>query len=174
MQPIDYRQSFYNLTALGLVLFAMLASRICWQRLGTITAGVDDPAAIDTSAERRGVSAAAPWKMRRRYPFGSGQRGTAGLRLQYRADKYLTVTGDPQVQWAHASPNTCLTMRSEHGCIGAGMFLVLGRWCAQTSLHLRRYTRKCRRHAAAWTSRASRPRSWRSASLDCASTLYKP
>jgi len=39
MQPMDYRHSFYTLTALGLVLFVMFASRICWQRLGTITAG---------------------------------------------------------------------------------------------------------------------------------------
>src|SRR5215813_2220931 len=89
MQPMDYRHSFYTLTALGLVLFVMFASRICWQRLGTITAGVDDPAAIAPSAERRCVHAAAPWKMRRRYPCGSGQRGTAVLRPQYRADKYL-------------------------------------------------------------------------------------
>jgi hypothetical protein len=33
-------------------------------------------------------------------------------------------------------------MLSEQGFIGAFMFMVLWRWCAKTSLNLRRYTRK--------------------------------
>ena len=142
MKPMDYKKSFSTLAAFGLVLFAMLASQIFWQRLGTITVAVDDPAAMDTSAERRCVIAAAPWKMRRRYPFGSSHRGTAVLSPQYLADKYLTGTGDPDVQRARSSHNTCMTALSEQGFIGAFMLLVLWRWCAKTSLHLRRYTCK--------------------------------
>jgi hypothetical protein len=77
-----------------------------------------------------------------RYPFGSGHRGTAVLSPQYLADKYLTGTGDPNVQRARSSHNTFMTALSEQGFIGAFMFLVLWRWCAKTSLHLRRYTCK--------------------------------
>lgn len=142
MKPQHYRKAFYTLAALGLVLFGILASTVFWERMGTITAAVDDPAEMDTSAESRFVIAAAQWRMTLRYPFGSGHRGTAVLSSQYIEDKYLTGTEDPTVARARSSHNTFMTALSEQGFIGALMFLLTWRWCAKTSLSLRNYTRK--------------------------------
>jgi O-antigen ligase len=140
MKPQRYRKVFYALAALGLVLFAILASQTFWQRMGTITAAVDAPEEMDTSAESRFVIAAAQWQMTLRYPFGSGHRGTAVLSPQYMDEKYLTLVGDTNIRAGRSSHNTFMTALSEQGFIGAFMFLVMWGWCAKTSLSLRRRT----------------------------------
>lgn len=141
MKPQHFRKAFYTLTACGLVLFTILASTMFWERMGTITTAVEDPAEMDTSAESRLAIAEAQWRMTLRYPFGSGHRGTAVLSLQYIEDKYLSRTADSTVGQERSSHNTFMTALSEQGFIGALMFLVMWYWCAKTSLRLRSYTR---------------------------------
>jgi O-antigen ligase/polysaccharide polymerase Wzy-like membrane protein len=136
MKPHQYRKTFYALGALGLVLFSILASQMFWERMGTMSAAVDDTEQMDTSAESRFAIAEAQWRMTLRYPFGSGHRGTAVLSKEYIDAKYLT--NDPSVEQARSSHNTFMTALSEQGFIGAFMFLLSWAWCAKTSLKLRR------------------------------------
>lgn len=143
MKPPSRSRLFYGLAALGLVLFAVVASQVFWERMRTITVAVDDPSQMDTSAESRLVIAAAQWQMTLEHPFGSGHRGTAVLSPLYIEDKYLTGTGDPTVQRARSSHNTFMTALSEQGFIGAVMFLLMWGWVVKTSVALRRSGRRC-------------------------------
>lgn len=136
LKPPQYRKTFYAYAALAVMLFAMVASNMFLERIGTLKAAVDDQAEMDTSAESRFVIAAAQWRMTLRYPFGTGHRGTAVLSSQYMDEKYLSSSADLTETRARSSHNTFMTALSEQGFIGALMFLWLWWWCAKTSRKL--------------------------------------
>lgn len=136
LKPPQYKRLFYGLAALGVALMLLLAPSSFWERMGTITAAVDDPQDMDTSAESRFVVFEAQWRMAQRYPLGAGHRGTEALSTQYIEEKYLAKT--PGADRARASHNTFMTTLVEQGIPGAVLFVWMTLWCARTARRLKR------------------------------------
>lgn len=143
LKPPNHKRLFYSFAALGVVLFLVLAPREFWERMGTITAVVDENAQIDNSAESRLVLINAQVKMAQQYPLGAGHRGTEALSREYLEEKYLAMDPglDPS-QRARSSHNTFMTTLVEQGIPGAIMYLTLWVWCARTLRRLRGYARE--------------------------------
>jgi hypothetical protein len=143
LKPIAYKRMFYVFGVLGVVLFLALAPRQFWERMGTITAAVDNPTAVDNSAESRLVLIEAQWRMAQRYPLGAGHRGTEVLSTSYLDEKYLAKTpGLTLQQRQRSSHNTFMTALVEQGVPGVVLYLWLWVWCAKTLLQLRNHARK--------------------------------
>ncbi|HEV8694405.1 MAG TPA: O-antigen ligase family protein, partial [Lysobacter sp.] len=116
----------------GLLLFGMLASQVFLSRVETITAVTQQDAEVDRSAESRLVIIKAQWEMAKKYPFGTGHRGTAVLSPQYLDPIYLShsrVDGKT-VAGQRSSHNTFMTALVEQGIPGAVMFVWLWLWIA--------------------------------------------
>lgn len=139
LKPAVYKRLFYVFAVLGVVLFLSLAPRLFWERMGTITAAVDDTAEMDTSAESRLVLIDAQWKMAARYPLGAGHRGTEVLSTQYLDEKYLANTPVSAGDRARSSHNTFMTALVEQGVPGAIMYLMLWIWCVRALRQLKRH-----------------------------------
>jgi O-antigen ligase len=137
LKPPQYKRLFYGLAVLGVALMLLLAPRSFWERMGTITAAVDDSQQLDTSAESRFVVFEAQWKMAKRYPLGAGHRGTEALSTQYIDERYLAKT--PGADRARASHNTFMTTLVEQGIPGALMFLWMVAWCVRVTRRLKRH-----------------------------------
>jgi O-antigen ligase len=136
LKPPQYKRLFYGLAVLGVAMMLMLAPPSFWERMGTITAAVDDSQELDTSAESRFVVLEAQWKMAQNYPLGAGHRGTEALSTQYIDEKYLART--PGTERARSSHNTFMTTLVEQGVPGALMFLWMLLWCLRTVRRLKR------------------------------------
>jgi O-antigen ligase len=134
LRPVKYRRVFYALAALGVLLFGILANQIFWGRVSTIAAVTEQDAEVDRSAESRIVLFQAQLKMAKRYPFGTGHRGTAVLSTQYLDPIYLSskrVNG-VMVYGQRSSHNTLMTAFVEQGIPGLVMYVWLWLWTART------------------------------------------
>jgi hypothetical protein len=140
LKPPSYKRAFYGFAALGVVLFFVLAPREFWERMGTITAAVQENMEVDTSAESRLVLIEAQLRMAKIYPFGTGHRGTEVLSPQYIDEKYLANAPGTENR-ARSSHNTFMTALVEQGIPGAVMFGVLWLWCVRTLRQLKGYAR---------------------------------
>jgi hypothetical protein len=141
-KPAGYRGLFYLFGALGIVLFAILTPPDYWQRMGTITAAVDDTREMDMSAESRLVLFDAQMRMAAAYPLGSGHRGTEVLSPQYLEEKYLANITGHDVDRTRSSHNTFLTALVEQGVPGALLYVMTWLWAARALLRLRRHSHR--------------------------------
>jgi O-antigen ligase len=126
LRPPSYRLKFYAFAAVGVVLFGYLAQDVFWERMSTLRATVDETEELDGSAESRLALASAQWQMFRRYPLGSGHRGTAELSVRYLDEKWLTR--GPLGTSARSSHSTLLSALVEQGVPGILIFTALFGW----------------------------------------------
>ena len=141
-RPAGYRGLFYLFGVLGIVMFAMLTPPEYWQRMGTITAAVDDTQEVDMSAESRLALFEAQLRMAASYPLGAGHRGTEVLSPQYLDEKYLANVTGQDVERTRSSHNTFLTALVEQGIPGAILYVMTWLWAARALLRLRRHSQK--------------------------------
>lgn len=139
LRPHAYKKSFYAFSVLGIVLFGALAHEAFWQRMQSISAVTESRETMDTSAESRLVLIEAQWRMAKRYPAGTGHRGTATLSPFYLDEKYLTPSYDNPKELARSSHNTFMTTLVEQGIPGALIFTGLLVWFLRTILNLRNF-----------------------------------
>lgn len=138
-KPRTHRMAFYGLGVLALVLFGILANQMFWDRMGTITTGIEDESQMDTSAFSRIVVLEAQVEMAVSHPFGTGHRGTAILSPLYIDEKYLSAApADGTIERRRASHNTFMTTWVEQGFPGAIMFVAMCAWAVSTVRRIRR------------------------------------
>jgi hypothetical protein len=132
LKPVKHRKLFYAYAVLGAILFGMLASTVFLNRMDTITAAAEQNENVDRSAESRLVIIKAQWQMFKKYPFGTGHRGTAVLSTQYLDPMYLSRSSvdGKTVLGQRSSHNTFMTALVEQGIPGAVMFVWLWLWTA--------------------------------------------
>ncbi len=116
LRPKIYRTKFAIFGVCSVLVFGALASQQFWGRMKTLNTVVEDNRPTEASAESRIVLAKAQLKMARRYPLGTGHRGTEFLSPQYLAAKWLTASG------ARSSHNTFLTALVEQGIPGVVLY----------------------------------------------------
>jgi hypothetical protein len=140
LKPRKHRGLFYAYALLGAVLLGILANHIFLTRVGTITAVTQEDATVDRSTESRMVLFKAQWEMAKRFPFGTGHRGTAVLSTQYLDPIYLSrkYTRNGVILGQRSSHNTFMTALVEQGVIGAILFLSLWWWVAKALVRLKR------------------------------------
>jgi hypothetical protein len=139
LKPAVHTRLFYGFAALGVALFFMVAPEGYWQRMGTITAAVEENAEVDSSAESRLVLIEAQWRMAKQYPLGTGHRGTEVLSPSYLDERYLAVGAAGTVaERARSSHNTFMSAFVEQGIPGALMFVALWGWCVVALRRLKR------------------------------------
>lgn len=124
LRPKAYQRAFYACAVVGVLLFGYLANDSFWERMGTMSAAVDDSQQMDGSAESRVEMLRAQLEMWKRYPFGSGHRGSEYLSAQYLEQKYLTAGG------ARSSHNGFMTIAVEQGIPGIILFIAVLWWTA--------------------------------------------
>lgn len=130
LKPFAHRRLFYFLSGLAVVLFLMLAHQFFWERISSITAGVEDQADMDNSALSRIVMFEAQIKMATSHPFGTGHRGTAVLSPLYLDERFLVKDPDhPELPGERSSHNTFMTALVEQGIPGALLFSAIWAWC---------------------------------------------
>jgi Lipid A core - O-antigen ligase and related enzymes len=140
LKPQKHRRLFYAYAVLGVVLLGLLANQIFLTRVETITAVTQEDAEVDRSAESRVVLFKAQMQMAKRYPFGTGHRGTAVLSTQYLDPIYLSskrVDGR-MVYGQRSSHNTFMSALVEQGVIGAFLFLSMWWWVLRSLMRLKR------------------------------------
>jgi O-Antigen ligase. len=140
LKPQKHRRLFYAYAVLGVVLLGLLANQIFLTRVETITAVTQEDAEVDRSAESRVVLFKAQMQMAKRYPFGTGHRGTAVLSTQYLDPIYLSskrVDGR-MVYGQRSSHNTFMSALVEQGVIGGFLFLSLWWWVLRSAMRLKR------------------------------------
>jgi O-antigen ligase/polysaccharide polymerase Wzy-like membrane protein len=140
MKPLRHRRVFYAYAVLGAVLLGLLANQIFLTRVGTIAAVAEKDAEVDRSSESRVVLFKAQLQMAKRYPFGTGHRGTAVLSPQYLDPIYLSskrVDGR-LVYGQRSSHNTFMSALVEQGVIGAFLFLSMWWWVLRSLMRLKR------------------------------------
>ena len=130
-KPEQYRRRFYLLAALGISLFAVVASASFWSRMNSLKEAAAGNEQLDNSAEGRLALIKAQWSMAALYPFGNGHRGTVVLSRTFLDKKYLT--GGEEANGARSSHNTTMTVLVEQGIPGAVMFVVFIVWCRKAS-----------------------------------------
>lgn len=106
------------------------------ERIFTVKQAVEDPSAIDGSAENRIVLMEAQLRMLQSYPFGSGHKGNAALSPQYLEEKWLTRRRDDEPM-GRSSHNTFLTTLVEQGIVGAALYGWLSLWVLMTVFRLK-------------------------------------
>lgn len=137
LKPKLHRRLFYALAALGLVLMALVANDAFWERMGTLRATVDEKEQMDTSAESRIYLVKAQWEMAKRYPLGTGHRGTEVLSPLFLDEKYMSRAKDPNDTGRRSSHNTFMTALVEQGVPGAVLFTSLWLWWARTIFRIK-------------------------------------
>ncbi len=136
--PKRYRAAYLAASVLGLVMFSAVASATFWNRMDTLKGAVDDNAApLDNSAESRYYIVEAQWQMFLQHPLGTGHRGTAALSRQFIAERYLSRTRDGGYG-ERASHNSFMSALSEHGIVGAAIFIWLIFWAWGASRECRK------------------------------------
>jgi len=132
LRPPSYKRLFYAFAALGLLLFAYVASEQFWNRINTVTANEQK---MDSSAQSRVEMIRAQFAMWSKYPMGTGHRGSEVLSARYLESKYLTQFG------ARSSHNVFMTVLVEQGIPGAIMSFILIAWVARSLRELKRQSR---------------------------------
>lgn len=142
LKPLIHKKLFYAFAVLGLVLGGVLAHETFWERMSTISVATRDGSEADRSAEIRMELAEAQLQMARRYPFGTGHRGTAVLSPLYLDPSALAGprAGDSG-KAARSSHNMFLTILVEQGIPGAIMYSVLVVWFVRRAMAFRKLTR---------------------------------
>ncbi len=137
LKPKQYRKLFYAFAALGVVLMGMLAHDMFWERMGTIEAAAERDQTADTSALSRFALVDAQFRMFKRYPQGTGHRGTATLSPVYLDERFLSAGAEDEVR-RRSSHNTFMSALTEQGIPGAIFYLWMWGWSARTVLKLKR------------------------------------
>jgi hypothetical protein len=138
-RPPEHRRLFNIYAALGVLMFAYIASASFWERIHTVTAAVDETQTMDNSAESRVAMLKAQVKMAARYPLGAGHRGSEVMSGQYLDPIYLAAGK------ARSSHNAFMTVLVEQGIPGAIMFLMMLRWVLRSVRTLKRRAREERK-----------------------------
>ena len=139
LKPPEFRRAFIGYAFVGVLLFAYLAHDIFWERMGTITAAVDETQEIDSSAESRLVLFGAQWEMFKDHPFGAGYRGTTVLSRDYLDVQWLTSNEGPVEEvGTRSSHNSFMTTLVDQGVFGAVIFIALAFWIYRTLRALKR------------------------------------
>lgn len=125
LTPSRFRRVYYVLGVLSLLILLRMAPPTFWERLGTITATVEQPEEVDQSTQTRLALVTAQLQMTLDYPFGSGHRGTAVLSPRYLGEEHMARTEAGEALGTRSSHNTLLTVLSEQGLIGAMLFFGL-------------------------------------------------
>ncbi|MGH8179159.1 MAG: O-antigen ligase family protein, partial [Steroidobacter sp.] len=141
LKPWAHRRLFYGLAALGLVLVGMLAHETFWERMGTMKAGVNEAEQMDTSAESRIALVKAQWAMAKRYPLGTGHRGTEVLSPMYLDQKYMSRITNPSDTGRRSSHNTFMSALVEQGIPGAVLFIALWLWWVKAVFRIKKMSR---------------------------------
>jgi hypothetical protein len=135
LRPVAYKKMFYVFAALGVVLFARVASTQFWDRMQTVqVAAAGDEEEMDGSALSRYVMAKAQLDMATLYPLGAGHRGSEVLSPRYLAQEFMTTSG------VRSSHNVFLTILVEQGVPGAIVFVCILVWTGRTLRRLKRET----------------------------------
>lgn len=138
LKPKSQTKRFYLFAALGAILFVMVAHETFWERIGTISAAVNEETEVDSSTEIRLALFEAQWEMAREYPLGAGHRGTAVLSPNYLAPEYLAVSVTESGTVAgRASHNTFFSTLVDQGFPGALMYLLVVFYCYRVMRGLR-------------------------------------
>jgi O-antigen ligase len=141
LKPPQARAKFYFFAILGLIGAGSLAHEQFLGRMRTITAAVEDPAEMDTSAESRLVLIAAQWEMAKSHPLGLGHRGTGTLAPLYLDAKYLAASRNDPSTMSRTSHNTLMSVLVEQGVPGAIIFGALLIWMFRTARRIKRFGR---------------------------------
>lgn len=141
--PKRLRGRLMLLSALGGVLFLILADDYFWGRMSSLMhAGQADVVVTTDTGNRyetghgRLVIMEAQWEMFVDHPLGTGHRGTAALSPFYLPDAALTGHGANR---ARASHNTFFSVLVEQGFIGALIYIYLIWWSIKTVRYLSRH-----------------------------------
>jgi hypothetical protein len=135
-KPRAHRRTYYTYAGLAVLLFAMLASQFFWERMGTMQEGVQNPEEMEGSAASRLYIADAQVRIFFDHPLGVGHRGTELLTPTYSHEEFQKGRA------GRASHNTFLTMLTEQGFVGAGLFVLVLIWAIRSLRILRsRYER---------------------------------
>lgn len=118
--PKRYRWRVSVLSALGLVLFALLANPIYWARIGTLKHAGQEVEGLDTGAGRIDIIR-AQWQMFSSHPAGCGHMCTTVLSPSYLGSGHL-------VEGGRASHNTFMSMLVDHSLPGAAVYLLMVLW----------------------------------------------
>ncbi len=123
--PVRFRKVYYGLGVLALLILVRMAPAQFWERLGTISAPVQQTEEVDLSTQTRLVLAEAQLQMALDHPFGAGHRGTAILSPRYLDEKYMAKTEWGEALGTRSSHNTFLSVLVEQGMPGALIYLLL-------------------------------------------------
>jgi len=139
LSPPKFRRWFVVAGLAGLLLLVQIAPENFLERIGTITASVEEPEEMDTSASGRLVLIEAQWQMFLDYPFGTGHRGTAVLSADYLSVEQLAGdTFEEGGRGSRSSHNTLMTALVEQGIPGIVLFVALIWWAFRTLQKIRR------------------------------------
>jgi hypothetical protein len=136
LRPPEKRWLFWVFAVVGVASVVSLMDTRFIERMFTVKQAVEDPSAIDGSAENRIVLMEAQLRMFQSYPFGSGHKGTAALSPQYLEEKWLTRRRDDEPM-GRSSHNTFLTTLVEQGIVGAALYGWLSLWGLMTVFRLK-------------------------------------
>lgn len=118
--PGHYRRVYYGLAGLGVLILLQLAPASFWERLGTVSAPLQQRTSqvVDMSTQTRLALVTAQLQMTLDYPFGSGHRGTAVLSPRYLGEEHMARSASGELG-LRSSHNTLLSVLAEQGIIGA-------------------------------------------------------
>jgi O-antigen ligase len=142
LKPPSHSKLFYTFAALAVVGFLSISFQGFWERMGTITAPIEEGKEVDNSAESRIALFHAQVRMAAEYPLGTGHRGTAILSQRYLDARYLT-SGDGLINGmgARSSHNTFMSIWVEQGIPGVILIGALGVWGFRAVRRLRKHVR---------------------------------
>lgn len=131
LRPRAYRKKFYAFSVLGLLMIGALATQQYWDRVQTVEQATGEKEVTDNSIASRLAMMRAQLEMAKRYPMGTGHRGSAALSPQYLEYRFLSGG------IARSSHNSFLTALVEQGIPGALLFIAMVVWVGRTMLRLR-------------------------------------
>ena len=110
LAPRSSRRAIYGASALGAMLFFMLANEQFWTRMDTLTV---EESERDVSANSRIGIIRYGWEMSKDHPWGTGHRGHNILSLQYMPPELLPANGGTR-----SAHNTFMAVLVDHGYPG--------------------------------------------------------
>ncbi len=123
--PVRFKRVYIGLGVLGVLILVRVAPLTFWERLGTISAPMEQSAQVDMSTQTRLALVTAQLEMATDYPFGAGHRGTAVLSPRYLGQEYMANDATGAAIGTRSSHNTLLTVLVEQGIPGAIIYLCL-------------------------------------------------
>ena len=141
--PRESRKLFYALAVVAALAMVQLVPENFWARMQTIVVAAESvsgieifdfenqPDTIDGASETRVDLIEAQWDFFKRYPLGTGHRGTKVLTNDYFIAKGLD-------HGKRSSHNTFMTALSEQGVFGVMLFLAMVAWVWRSLRWLKR------------------------------------